>query len=147
MQELFRSTFTFHSTSFNTTESKAYFINAGCFGDDVALWIGERLKERGAKTQPPGQEDFGWYLRFDFGGAPHDVVIGFRPDDCWIGWIERACGFWGSLVGGRHRKLSPKAAVEIHNILSTFPQITDLRWHYKSDFDRGDEKGAGTPIS
>ena len=147
MSEPLRSVVTFRSTSFNTTQSKEYFINPGCFGDDLVRWIAEELSRRGARTEHPGQEDFGWYVKFDFGGEPHVFVTAYRPDDCWIAWLEKASGLWGTLIGSGNRNLSPRAARELHNILSTSPQISDLKWHYKKDFDGGSETGNPTPTS
>ena len=43
MAEPVRTVVTFRSSAFNTTESKDYFINECCFGDDAARWIIERL--------------------------------------------------------------------------------------------------------
>ena len=146
MSNRLRSVITFRSASFNTTQTKDYFINPGCFGDDLARWIGDELSRRGARTEPPGQEDFGWYVRFEFHGTSHDLVIGYRADDnIWIGWLERARGFWSSLVGSRSRNLSPEAARELHNILSTSPLVSDLKWHHKREFERGDEGGNPNP--
>ena len=56
---------TFKSNLFNSTETKDYFINPNCFGDDVAKWLLQELRAKGIKTdKEPGQEDFGWF--FDF---------------------------------------------------------------------------------
>src|SRR6266481_2083725 len=55
----------FHSTIFNCTEPKDYFINECCFGDDVARWLIKQLKAQGLQTaDEPCQEDFGWYFTF-----------------------------------------------------------------------------------
>ncbi len=55
-----RTVVTFQSPAFNTSERKDYFINDGCYGDDLARWLIEQLRSRGVQTDAePGQEDFG----------------------------------------------------------------------------------------
>lgn len=122
----------FQSTAFNTTTKKDYFINPNCFGDDVARWLIAELRINGYDAdETPGQEDFGWYVRFEIRGAKHDVVIGYRPNshngcDEWICWIERTAGLVGSLFGKR-QQIAPEAVEAIRRILSVSPQIRELR--------------------
>ena len=126
--------FSFKSTAFNCTDSKDQFINPGCFGDDLARWMIDELRTRGVKTaREPGQEDYGWYFTFVVADIEHCVVLGFQPNDAsigdqWIGWVERQAGFVSSLIGGRKRGISPEAIDLIDKILTTAPQIKDLRW-------------------
>lgn len=145
---------TFKSSAFNMSEPKEYFINPCCFGDDVARWLAEQLRSRGYQAaQVPGQEDFGWYLRFSVSGIEHCFVIGHRPDDnngegVWIGWLERSRGFVASLLGARTRGIQPAAVRAIHEILSSSPQMRNVRWHFRSDFDSGrEEVGMPEPSS
>src|SRR5262245_23898524 len=100
----------FQSTAFNTTESKDYFINEGCFGDDLARWLIERLKARGIQAESePGQEDFGWYVTFRIGDTDYDFVLGYRPGENdkpdWMCTLERSAGLLGSLFGARKRRI------------------------------------------
>jgi len=145
-----RTLVTFKSAAFNTSEARDYFINPGCFGDDVAKWIMQELQKRGFQAMgEPGQEDFGWYFTFRAGGREHDFVIGFRPGDGsaegdWIGWLERRRGFVGSLLGGRKRGIEPAAVRAIHAVLSSSPQIREVRWHVQSHFDSGREELGST---
>jgi len=79
---------TFQSDGFNTSESRPYFINPECYGDDLAKWMMERLRATGYKTaDEPGQEDFGWYFDFEVPAGPHCCVIGYQPDDPEGQWI------------------------------------------------------------
>jgi hypothetical protein len=58
-----RTCVTFNSAVFNTTQTKDYFINPGCFGDDVCKWLTEEFRANGVETDKgPDQEDFGWYF-------------------------------------------------------------------------------------
>ncbi|MBW3624296.1 MAG: hypothetical protein KY468_12890 [Armatimonadetes bacterium] len=147
-----RTTVTFKSSAFNTTEPKEHFINPCCFGDDLARWMIQALYDRGIDAEEePGQEDFGWYLRFKLQGQEYCFVLGFRPGDeneegDWIGELERDCGFIASLFGGRKRNIRPEAAEAIHVILSDSAEIWDLRWHRRADLDTGrEEQGSLQP--
>ena len=126
--------FQFCSTAFNCTESRDYFINEGCFGDDVAKWLMERLGSQGIQTSDmPDQEDFGWYFTFHIDGIEHCVVLGFQPNDPangdqWLGWIERHRGFIGSMFGGRDRGISPQAIVAIDSALNSSSEIRNFVW-------------------
>src|SRR5260370_41390987 len=147
-----RTIVTFESTAFNMAETKEYFINPCCFGDDVARWvIGELCKQSVKTDEKLGQEDFGWYLNFEVAGSGHCFVIGHRPTGeseagTWIGWLERSHGFIGSVLGGRKRGIQPLAAEVIHKVLSSSPLIRDVRWHFQREFNSGhDERGASSP--
>jgi hypothetical protein len=63
MSKKIKTIVTFTSLLFNTSSQKAYFINPGCFGDDVAKWLADQLRNQGHEDMP-GQEDFGWYFIF-----------------------------------------------------------------------------------
>ncbi len=126
----------FHSTLFNCTEPKDYFINDCCFGDDVARWLIARLRAQGVQTaDEPSQEDFGWYFDFGAGGAGHCFILGFQPNDPqtgdrWLGWIERPTrGFFNTLFsGGRQRDILPEAVRAIDAALTSSPDIHRISW-------------------
>jgi hypothetical protein len=147
-----RTVVTFRSIAFNTTERKPYFINDGCFGDDLASWLIGELQRRGVTTdERPGQEDFGWHVDFQSSAAGSTLVLGFRPENdqsggTWVGWVERSRGFLASVFGGRNRNVDPRAAELVHSILSSSSQISDIRWHDRRDFDKGLlDRGTGAP--
>ena len=148
MREAVATVVTFKSSAFNTTEQREYFMNPGCFGDDVAKWLIDVLRAKGCKAENPGQEDFGWYFNFEVEDTEHCCILGYRPeqdkeDGSWIGWMERSRGFIGSIFGDRQRGILLAASRAIHDILSNSSQIRDIRWHLKRDFDKGKEE-AGT---
>lgn len=122
----------FHSMAFNCTESKDYFINPCCWGDDVCRWLISGLRAETIKTDDePGQEDFGWYFCFEAGGCSHCFVVGFQPSDPdsgdqWLGWIERDVGLVCSLFGGRKRGIKPEAVEAIDRALQSHPAITNI---------------------
>jgi hypothetical protein len=141
-----RTVVSFRTSLFNTSEPRPYFINPCCFGDDAARWIMAALERAGMAVDPePGQEDFGWYFGFRVEGVDHHLVIGNREDAAgatgeWIGWLERNVGFLQSLLGRRNTGISPAAARAIHAALHTSPDIQDVRWHWRRDFDAGREE-------
>lgn len=145
-----RTVVTFQSGAFNTTERRPYFINDGCYGDDVSRWIISELNSRGTPTDPePAQEDFGWYFTYRPGKEDHRFVLGYRPGDerdpsVWLGWVERRVGLIGSVLGGRTRGIEPIALEVIHDILSKAEVVSRVRWHRRADFDAGNETTATT---
>lgn len=126
----------FHSTAFNCTEPRDYFINDCCFGDDVARWLIARLRAQGIETtDEPSQEDFGWYFDFEAGGAGHCFIISFQPNDPqtgdrWLGWIERPTrGFFSALLrSGRGREVLPEAVQAMDAALKSSPDIHGVTW-------------------
>jgi hypothetical protein len=148
--EVLRTVVTFESSAFNFTEPKEYFINPGCFGDDLLAWLAEPLREQGCVAdRPPQQEDFGWYLNFSVAEVKHCLVVGYRPADSadpgvWVGWLERDRGFLGSLFGGRRRGITREAASAVHAALFSSPLVRNIRWHHQADFDAGCEDCATT---
>ena len=144
-----RTVATFKSSSFNTSEVRAFFINPNCFGDDLARWLISRLREAFIATDDePDQEDFGWYFNFSMQEGEHCCVLGYRPGEAgnkdgeWVVWLERRRGLLGSLVGGRNRGIAQSAIAAIHTALSSGSEIRTLRWHLKHDFDANREDQA-----
>jgi hypothetical protein len=132
---------TFLSAAFNTSEPKKYFINPRCFGDDFANWLMNELTQHDASLDPSiGQGDFGWYVRFRFGRAKYDFIVGFRNPD-WVGWLERRRTILEWLFGMQKKAVQRDALFLIHSVLSSSELIFDVRWHYKEDFDALNEGG------
>ena len=91
----------------------------------------KELENKGTTVDPElGQEDHGWYFTFTCGEKQYDLIVGHRGDD-WVGWIERSAGFVSSLLGGRNKAIDTETPLLIHSVLSSQPQITDIRWHRK----------------
>lgn len=146
-----RTIVVFKTDQFNSSESKDYFINPGCFGDDLAKWLKEELSKRGHDCpEDPGQEDFGWYLNFAINNEPFCAVIGFRPiddsgDGEWIIELERICGFFASIFGQRKKNISPQVSQQIHQVLTENSRISAISWHWRHQFEKG-QQDDGSPI-
>ena len=139
----------FRSASFNTTERKPYFINDCCFGDDAARWIAARLRSLGFETDDePGQEDFGWFLRYRTPEGSYTLVLAYQPEEPvgqWMGTVERECGLMASMFGGRRKGIATAAVEAVHQALSGCPEITSVAWHYDRAFTDENENGAASP--
>jgi hypothetical protein len=143
-----RSVVSFESSAFNCTEPKQYFINEGCFGDDVAAWFRDELRSRGYAASEPGQEDFGWYLLVEIDGLDYFLLIGYREGTssergAWFVVLERHRK-WPPLGIASNRGIKLPAAQAVHGALSTSPAISNVRWHARADFEKGREN-RGTP--
>lgn len=148
-----RTIITFQSTAFNTSNELPHFINPGCYGEDLCLYLAEKFQQAGWQCQQPGQEDFGWYLNFTCDADKYCLVCGFRPGQeealsnqentadqgLWIIQIEHAVGFLASIFGGRNRNIDSKVLEKMGEILAACPELTNLRWHLAADFNKGKE--------
>ena len=128
----------FESAAFNHTEPKDTFINPCCYGDDLARWLLAELAQQGVVVDAePGQEDFGWYFGFVVDEEKYCAVISSDGAGEWFLVIERACGFLGSLFGGRHRAVGRAGVAVIEAVLSRSEEIANLRWVSWKDFRDG----------
>ena len=71
----------FETNRFNLSEVKEHFINPCCFGEDLAHWLRDKLKERGLEVDEPGQEDWGWYVRVNHRECWYFIGIGGNADE------------------------------------------------------------------
>lgn len=141
-----RTVVMFRSDAFNTTDSREYFINDCCFGDDVGQWLIPELRQRGIDVDAePDQEDWGWYLTCRADGIEHTIGIGFRPGDTeadpgeWLCFITRRVGVFQRLAGTRKHDVVDQVPRAMHDALHDARSIRDVRWHFQADFDAGDE--------
>jgi hypothetical protein len=133
-----RTVVVFRCDAFNTSVARPYFLNPGCYGDDVAAALIAALRAQGIATdEAPDQEDFGWSFDFDV-AEPHSFVIGYRPASegepgVWIGSVERARGFVGSLLGRRKHGVRAEALSAVHKALAALPQVAAIAWHAEDE--------------
>jgi hypothetical protein len=125
-------TFSFFSKYFNRTETKNYFINTNCFGDDLASWLKDALQGTGAKVEQdgPDQEDFGWYVNFEVSGTSYSCVVLFQENtDRWVCTLEYNAGLVGSLFGKRKKPVPGAVSQLFDNIFQSKPEIFEkVEW-------------------
>jgi hypothetical protein len=138
----------FESEAFNTTETRETYINPECYGDDLALWLMQKLGERGVEVvdEKPSQEDFGWYTTFTLGGREYNLLAGhFGGTDPprWLVWVECA-GLGRMLLGRRSRDVEAAAVQLIDEILRSSNECADVLWFRSGD--RLFEDGESDPL-
>jgi hypothetical protein len=125
----------FDTDRFNLSETKAHFINACCFGDDLAAWLRGKLLERGVPTIEPGQEDWGWYIESKLGGNSYFIGIGGAVEESaphpnlgeWRIMIEKHRSLWEKLSGKNKISLNDPIFAVIRNVLERENDFKDIR--------------------
>ena len=123
---------TFRTSAFNTSEVRDYFINEGCFGDDLAKWMIGRLREAGVETDDePGQED----LAGTSSSRSRPVRTAASWDTrrtsqkaCGISGWSAAAGCWDSILGRRGHGIDEAAVRALDAVLASAAEIRDLQW-------------------
>ncbi len=121
-----RNAVRFHSRTFNSTESRAYFLNPCCFGDDVAAWLKPKLEELGYDVEGPDQEDWGWYLVCRGSDGSHYVNIGHTGDE-WQIILERKRSFVEWLLR-KSKAPAPELTQKLNNILIVAADVRVTEW-------------------
>ena len=81
--------FSFCTDLFEGTTPGPHFINPICFGEDLAVWLKERLQLRGLSPSEPIQEDWGWVVIVPFHGHKFTLCVGIMDESigkipsCW----------------------------------------------------------------
>jgi len=146
MDQSIRTVATFQSEKFNVAQSQEQVINSCCSGDDLCHWIISRLQaQKIVCDDKPGREDFGWYFNFTLSGCEYCCVCLLREADgdnpaVWVLWIERNSDIVAAASAGHEKHSSFTAPQLVHKILSQSTEISNIRWHFKKDFDKGREE-------
>lgn len=149
MSQATRTIVTFESDKFKGTETDPeYGGNSVILGEDVCKWFIAELSSDGIECDTvPSPEDHGWYFNYSVGAVRYCLVCGCRPGDeqdppVWVGWVERSTGFVAALFGARDKGIEVTATRQIHQVLTRSSEVSNVRWHFKKDFDRGNEEAA-----
>ena len=131
---------TFLSDAFNMTEVKDNFINPCCFGEDLALWLASHLvPEESLETDPePCQEDWGWEILLSCMGKRFLIGIG-QYEAGWLCFIQSELPFYRKWFGVRDDAERQLICESVHRVLQSGAEITQIRWHRRQDFMRGNE--------
>lgn len=150
-----RTVATFETSAFNSTERREYFLREGAYGDDLAEWLIDELGARGVTTdaEPRQEESGGWCFGFHKNETEYTCLVTHRRapgkgPHLWIVIIERKAGKIGSLLRADKRGIEPEAVQAIHSVLGSALLIHNLRWHFRRDFDAGNqERGQSDPLA
>lgn len=127
---------TFVTERLNTTVAKPTFINPGCFGDDLALWLGKELRKEGlAIDDDPVPDHFGWAVSFEVKKRRYWAVIGYVPGHVWYIALERRGPI--AMLFPRFRVIPDDAVEAVKQVLVRSADIRDLQWHSARDFFKG----------
>lgn len=149
---------TFQSNRFNKTESRDYFINPDCFGDDTCEFLIRELEALNVDCDSrPTQEDWGWCFHFRVRGLKYLFGCGLRRDwpveakssyasvdegawdEAWICFVKRDEKNLLSILGLSKQAVEFEAVDLIHRALSSSGEIAEILWHDSKDFDTGNE--------
>ena len=124
--------FSFSSDHFNRSESKDFYINPNCYGDDLAAFLLKSLKKQSIKVEEdgPDQEDFGWYINFEFEGTAYSCVVLYQEDvDRWLCVLEYNAGLIGSLFGKRNKPIPSHVSEIFKRVITSHPSIfNNIEW-------------------
>ena len=153
MERQTRTQVSFVTKLFNTEEVKDYFINPCCFGDDCAQWLIDRLASQNIEKidEKPTQEDWGWCFFVSTGQRNFLIGVGLtedaEPSNTWLVFVESQLGWIDRRFSGKSDAsalLETCAAVD--RALKSASGISDVRWHYKEDWIKGEaDKWRSTP--
>ncbi|WP_375764947.1 hypothetical protein NR798_24830 [Archangium gephyra] len=144
-----RTSVTFRTERFNTTEVRPHFLNPGCFGEDCAAWLAEALRAAGAgEVAGPWQEDWGWQLRVTTPRASALVSVGLIPEAApeWHIMVDERQPLLARLLGGRPESMLPALVRAVDGALRSAADVHGVRWHLRSEFDRGRSEGTPGPF-
>jgi hypothetical protein len=125
----------FETDRFNVSNVMEHFINPGCFGEDVAEWLRQRLTEKGTTASTPGQEDWGWYL-FAQRDSQHYFlgISGYRRESAtgkndgdWRVMVEKKRSIWEKVRGTNKITDDDSMLAIIEEILREQADIGDVR--------------------
>lgn len=71
----------FKTSRFNLSKIGKHFINPCCFGEDLAAWLRIKLADNDVEVGPPGQEDWGWYLRLKYDGNAYFLGMSGKAEE------------------------------------------------------------------
>ena len=71
----------FRTDRFNLSKVGEHFINPCCFGEDLAAWLGLKLRDKGVDVCGPYQEDWGWELPVSKGDDAYYLCMSGNTDE------------------------------------------------------------------
>ena len=124
----------FRSDEFAPPDREPWQINSERFGYALAMWVAERLKERGFEVEPPIPEDWGWLFGVRQDGQVVHIGCGNVEGSVtqWLIWLEPARSGRLRRLFRRSRGGQPNAtygiAAAIHRALHASPNADTIEW-------------------
>ncbi|MBC7858847.1 MAG: hypothetical protein H7Z39_08720 [Burkholderiaceae bacterium] len=126
----------FDTERFNLSEVKAHFINPCCFGEDLAIWLREKLLANGAAAIEPGQEDWGWHFEARLGDDAYFIGIGGAAEESplhpnlgeWRIMIEKHRSLWEKLSGQNKTSFHDAIFNKIRGIIESESDFKNIRY-------------------
>ncbi len=138
-----RTHVTFLSDAFNRTEEKENFLNPCCFGEDLVRWMIPRFAGTHLKIDPdPRQEDWGWKVLVSCEGRQFLIGVGqyeVGRESGWLCFVESRLPFFKKWVGANDSAEQQQVCAALHSVLSSSPEIRDIRWYPSESFTKGKE--------
>jgi hypothetical protein len=124
----------FRTDRFNLSKIDETFINPCCFGEDLARWLREALREKKFEVSEPYQEDWGWELPTKNEGKGYYLCISGNADDEransnegeWRIIIEKRRSIGQRLTGKGKIELRDGMLVSVKKILEAEPDIRNV---------------------
>jgi hypothetical protein len=125
----------FRAGRFNLSKVGAHFVNPCCFGEDLAAWLRDRLREKGLEAREPYQEDWGWELPVKNGGQSYYLCVSGnadgdpanRNDGEWRIIVEKERSIGKRLTGKGKITPDEEMLVSLREILISDTSIRDIQ--------------------
>jgi hypothetical protein len=125
----------FKTDRFNLSKIKETFINPCCFGEDLARWLHEALREKKSEVSEPYQEDWGWELPAKNQGNGYYLCMSGNADGEgansnageWRIIIEKKRSLGQRLTGKGKIESSDGMLASVREILEAEPAIREVR--------------------
>ncbi|MDR1911940.1 MAG: hypothetical protein LBQ52_06300 [Helicobacteraceae bacterium] len=129
--DLLGKSVTFQTDFFKPDPTETEETNPNCYGKELALYLAEKLKERGVETQKILPEDWGW------------IVMAFRkPFMLWLGCsnIDESVDKWNIFIVAEipiwrrfFKRIDPTQQINelrlyLEEIVAQIPNISNKRW-------------------
>jgi hypothetical protein len=125
------TTVRFKSERFKPRKPEEEQVNPGVYGEELALWLAERLTETDDLESRVDFEDFAWLVELRLGEATAWLFCAneYGSDQVWMIDVREAPRLLGWL---RRSKLPPDSLFElcqkVHAILVAEPSISAIEW-------------------
>jgi hypothetical protein len=124
----------FRTDQFNLSRVGPHFINPSCFGEDLATWLREKLRERSVEAREPYQEDWGWELPVKNAAQSYYLCMsgnsegkeGDLDDGEWRVIVERKRSVQERFTGKGNIQLDDAMLAVVQEILIAEPGIRDI---------------------